>query len=380
MKERVSLQTISMVDLVKQYKGLKNQIDHSIAGVLESGKFINGPEVKKFAELLSQYLDVKHVIPCANGTDALLLSLLALDLPPDSQVITSAFSFIAPAEAIASCGFTPVFADIDPGTFNLDIKSVKNAITPKTKAIIPVHLFGQACDMEAFRELAQKYDLSLIEDSAQSLGCSVHTADNRKMAGTIGHMGCTSFFPTKNLGGYGDGGAVYTNNDHMAEKIWALANHGTLKKYHHEFVGMNSRLDTLQAAILLTKLNALDDDLAKRKNAAHKYKAELKKLDAITLPEESEYSDHTFNQFTIRIKDGHRDGLKKHLQQHKIPSMIYYPVPLHKQKIFEHIKYMELPQSEVACNEVLSLPMHPLLSSNEIKFISKTIKNYFSHV
>ncbi|MFW5781248.1 MAG: DegT/DnrJ/EryC1/StrS family aminotransferase [Bacteroidota bacterium] len=370
-----------MVDLKTQYLKVKKEIDTSIHNIIDNSSFINGPEVKTFTGNLARYMDCKHVIPCANGTDALQVAMMSLNLKPGDEVITSDFTFIATVEVIALLGLKLVLVDVDPETFNLDVDQVKRAITSKTKAIVPVHLFGQCAPMEDLLELAAVKNLFIIEDAAQSLG-SIYTFKNGESlkSGTLGHIGCTSFFPSKNLGCFGDGGAIFTRDDNLAEKISSVVNHGSKIKYYHDDIGVNSRLDTIQAAILNVKLKYLDQYNSARRKAADYYDKHLGEIDEISIPARSEFSTHIFHQYTIKIKNGKRDGLKNYLQEKNIPSMIYYPVPLHLQNGYRYLGYREgdFPVTEGLCKTVLSLPMHTELDENQLKYIVESVKSYFA--
>lgn len=368
------MERIEMVDLKRQYERLKHDMDAAIQAVIESGQYINGPEVAKFEQELSQYLSVKHVIACANGTDALTAALMSLNLNVGDEVITSSFSFIATAEAITILGLKPVFADIDPHTFNISPESIVEKITPRTRAIIPVNLFGQTCPMDEITSIAQKHGLFVVEDSAQNIGASHKIGEK---TGVNGDIGCTSFFPSKNLGCMGDGGAIFTNNELFASRIRRIVNHGSEKKYHHTETGINSRLDTVQAAILRVKLPQLDDFIRRRQVAAQWYNEALKEIEAIETPITSNASEHVWHQYTIRIKNGKRNELQEYLREHGIPSMIYYPVPLHKQPVYADSE-TSLPEAELASQQVLSLPMHTELTGNQLKHITDTITSYFS--
>ena len=371
---------INMVDLQSQYKRLKSEIDKAIKGVLNHGIFINGPEVADFSKNLGDFLGIKHVVPCGNGTDALIISLLALNVKEDTEVIVPAFSYMAAAEAVALRRFTPVLVDVSKKSFNLQVGELEKAITAKTKAIIPVHLFGQSCDMEPILKLAKKYDLTIIEDNAQSLGAE-YTFSNgdKKYTGTIGRINCTSFFPAKNLGCYGDGGALMTDDDELAEKLRMLANHGQSKKYHHELIGFNSRLDTIQAAILNVKLKYLKDFNEARKVVAEKYTVAFNGLNDIFTPASENYTTHVYNQYTLRVKNNKRDELKKHLEKKGIPSMIYYPLPMQKQPALQGgIRTAStLEKSTELCGEVLSLPIHTEMKELEQDYIIGEVLNFF---
>ncbi len=365
-----------MADLNGQYLKIKTEIDEAIQRVLDSTSFIKGPEVKTFESALSSYLGAKHLISCANGTDALQIAMMALGLKPGDEIITTPFTFIATVEVVKLLGLKPVFADIEPGSFNISLSSIEAAITPKTKAIVPVHLFGQCVDMEGLTALAKKHGLFVIEDAAQSLGSTYHFSDgSAKKSGTIGDIGCTSFFPSKNLGAYGDGGAICTNNTEIATKIQAISNHGMLERYHYEYVGVNSRLDTIQAAILNVKLKHLNEYNLARQKVAEFYDNALGELPGISIPARVSHSDHIFHQYTIRVSGNKRDALKQYLEKASIPAMIYYPLPLHVQKAYSDLGYKkgDFPHAEKACNEVLSLPMHTELDNDQLQFISERI-------
>ncbi|MCU4174503.1 DegT/DnrJ/EryC1/StrS family aminotransferase [Marinilabiliaceae bacterium N1Y90] len=368
-----------MVDLNRQYKRLQKDIDASMAEVLEQTAFINGPAVKSFQSNLENYLGVKHVIPCANGTDALQIALMALGLQPGDEVITSTFTFIATVEVIALLKLKPVLVDVDPSTFTLLPNEVEEAVTDKTKAIIPVHLFGQGADMSAIMKIANKHNLAVVEDTAQAIGSDYSLNDTKLKLGTIGNIGCTSFFPSKNLGCFGDGGACFTNNDELAAMMRMIVNHGSRKKYYHQVIGVNSRLDTLQAAVLDVKLKHLDDFNNRRRVAADYYDQKLGDLEGLDIPVRDAASRHTFHQYTLKVKDGKRDALQAFLKEKGIPSMVYYPVSLHQQEAFE--AYCEnnqsLPISEDLSREVLSLPMHTELDEGQLKYITQSIIDFF---
>jgi len=373
-----------MVDLVGQYQGIKKQVDESIAQILNSAAFINGPEVHAFQKDLEDYLQVKHVIPCANGTDALQIAMMGLGLKAGDEVITADFTFAATVEVIALLGLTPVLVDVEPDTFNIDPVAIEKAITSKTKAIVPVHLFGQCANMDAIMELAQKHGIFVIEDNAQAIGAN-YTFKNgkKKKAGAIGHVASTSFFPSKNLGCYGDGGAIFTDNDELAHIIRGIVNHGMYTRYHHDVVGVNSRLDTIQAAVLRAKLPNLDTYCNRRREAARKYMNAFRGQDFIILPKTGidcsgicENCDcHVFHQFTIRIMNGKRDELAEHLAEKNIPFGVYYPIPLHKQKAYLDKRYKEsdFPVTNQLIKEVISLPMHTELDDDQISFITDTV-------
>ncbi|MFA5849840.1 MAG: DegT/DnrJ/EryC1/StrS family aminotransferase [Bacteroidales bacterium] len=373
------MQPIQMVDLKSQYQKIKTEIDEALINCVESTNYINGPEVIQFQEDLMKYLGVKHVIPCANGTDALQIAIMALGLNRGDEIIVPAFTYVATAEAIALLGLVPVVVDVDSKTFNIDPAKIENAITPKTKAIVPVHLFGQSADMEAVLMVAKKYELFVIEDNAQALGADYKLVNgNLSKTGTIGHIGCYSFFPTKNLGCFGDGGAISTNDDLLAEKCKMIANHGQKKKYYHSVVGCNSRLDTMQAAILTVKLKYLDSYIKARQETAKIYYAELDGIDWLSLPYQSSSAIHTFNQFTLIVKENLRDDLQKYLISKQIPTIIYYPLPLYKQEAF--LDYSQniqtLPITESLCQTVLSIPIHTELSIETQKYITDSIRNF----
>jgi len=353
---------IKMVDLKNQYLKIKSEIDFAISQVLDSTEFINGKEVKIFQQNLEHYLEVKNVIPCANGTDALQIALMSLDLQPFDEIIIPSFTFAAAAEVTKLLNLTPIFVDVDFETFNIDVQEIEKNISPKTKAIIPVHLFGQAANIEEILQIAAKYDLFVVEDAAQSLGTNVYFSNGTtKKTGTIGHLGTTSFFPTKNLSCYGDGGAIFTNNDFLAEKCRIIAQHGAKTKYFYERIGINSRLDTLQAAILNVKLKYLENFNAARQEFANFYDSKLKNNEKISIPVRNSFSNHIFHQYTIVLNGINRDKVRDFLQKNEIPSMIYYPVPLHFQKPYIS-EQKNLLKTEKLCDSVLSLPMHTELN------------------
>jgi len=371
---------IQMVDLVGQYEKIKTEVDAAIANVLHTAAFINGPEVKSFQAELEKYLGVKHVIPCANGTDALQIAMMALGLKSGDEVITADFTFVATAEVIGLLGLTPVLVDVYPGTYTLNIDSIEKAITPKTKAIVPVHLFGQCAEMEELMELAKKHNLFVIEDNAQAIGADYIYSDGKTVkGGTIGHFGTTSFFPSKNLGGYGDGGALFTNDDVLAKKARSIANHGSTIQYYHDDIGVNSRLDSLQAAILRIKLRHLDEYCKARKNVAAYYDNAFANHPDIKTPERSKHSTHVFHQYTLVLRNVDRSKLREHLAAKGIPAMIYYPVPLHLQKAYRDPRYKQgdFPVTEMLCNSVLSLPIHTELDEETLKFITDSVLEFF---
>jgi UDP-2-acetamido-2-deoxy-ribo-hexuluronate aminotransferase len=371
---------IQMVDLVKQYQKISEEIDRALLATVRSAEFINGTEVKTFAKALATYNDVKHVIPCANGTDALQLAMMALDLKPGDEVIVPAFTYVATAEVAGLLGLIPVMVDVDEHSFTITADRIRAAVTPKTKAIVPVHLFGQCADMEPILEVAREFSLFVIEDVAQAIGSVYTFKDGRQMkAGTMGDIGCTSFFPSKNLGCYGDGGAMYTNNDELAETLRMIANHGQRKKYYHSVIGVNSRLDTIQAAILNVKLKYLDSYSQARLAAADVYDAQLKDLSGIVTPFRVSNSTHVFHQYTLLVQNGKRDALKTYLETKGIPSMIYYPLPLNEQEAFLPIGVIKgsLSNTELLCKSVLSLPMHTELTGETQEYITQTIQSFF---
>jgi UDP-2-acetamido-2-deoxy-ribo-hexuluronate aminotransferase len=361
---------IQMVDLKTQYQNIKKEMDQAIAEVLQEAIFINGPHVKTFATALASYLDVKHVIPCANGTDALQIAMMALDLQPGDEIIVPSFTYVATAEVIALLKLKPVMVDVNYDSFGIDIQTIESVITPRTRAIVPVHLYGQGTYMDQILDIASRYHLYVIEDNAQAIGGDFTLSDGTtKKLGTIGHIGTTSFFPSKNLGCYGDGGAIMTNDDQLAKKMSQIANHGQSVKYVHESIGCNSRLDTLQAAILSVKLQYLDRYCTARQEVATHYDQAFAHLQEIEIPYRVPQSTHVFHQYTLKIKNGKRDTLKSYLQDLGIPSMIYYPIPLYKQQAFKSFVDAEMhhPITERLCSEVLSLPIHtemdPLIQS-----------------
>ncbi|MCX7955392.1 MAG: DegT/DnrJ/EryC1/StrS family aminotransferase [Bacteroidales bacterium] len=370
---------IKMVDLYNQYLKIKTEIDNSIAEVIKRSSFVKGEEVKIFEQNLANYLGIKHVIACGNGTDALQLALMALDLNEGDEVITTDFTFIATIEVIALLKLKPVLVDIDVNTFLIDTAQIEEKITEKTRVIIPVHLFGQSANMEEIIKIARKYNLYVIEDAAQSLGCDIYLSDGTiKKSGTLGDIGCTSFFPTKNLACFGDGGAVFTNNDDLAFKIRAIANHGMTKRYYHQFIGVNSRLDGIQASILNVKLKYLDTYINSRINSAKYYNELLKDIDGIITPHTVPWSNHTYHQYSIIVKNNKRDNLIEHLNKHNIPSMIYYPLPVHKQPAYKIYNYNDnmFKNSNYVSQNILSLPMHTELTPAQIEYIANALKNF----
>lgn len=377
------MKKIQMVDLKGQYTQIEDQVRSSFNEVIESTAFINGPQVQQFQKELEEYLNVKHVIPCANGTDALQIAMMGLGLKPGDEVITADFTFAATVEVIALLQLTPVLVDVEPDTFNIDPEAIKKAITPKTKAIVPVHLFGQSADMDTIMEIAREHDLYVIEDNAQAIGGNYHSREAKTYkTGTIGDVGATSFFPSKNLGCYGDGGALFTNNDELAHTIRGIVNHGMYERYHHDVVGVNSRLDSLQAAVLRAKLPLLDIYNEARKAAADKYDQVFLGQENLEIPfRKGECDTHVYHQYTLKIKNGKRDELAKHLQEKEIPFGIYYPIPLHSQKAYADERYNEadFPETNQLVKEVISLPMHTELEDEQIEYIANTIKDFLNN-
>jgi UDP-2-acetamido-2-deoxy-ribo-hexuluronate aminotransferase len=371
---------IQMVDLKSQYIKIQDEIDEAVLKTIRDAAFINGPQVAEFTQSLSEYLNGAYVIPCANGTDALQIAFMALGLEPGDEIIVPSFTYVATAEVIGLLNLKPVMVDVDPIHFNITRENFEQAITPKTKAIVPVHLFGQCADMEPILALAKEHNLYVIEDTAQAIGAVYTFKDGtKKQAGTMGDIGCTSFFPSKNLGCYGDGGAIYSNNPELAERIKMIANHGQVKKYVHKYIGVNSRLDTIQAAILNIKLKHLDEYSNARRFAAERYDKLLSGISDLMTPVRADNSTHVFHQYTMQIKSGKRDGLKKHLESVGIPAMIYYPVPLNEQEAFKNIGQVagSLNTTEYLCASVLSLPMHTELTEAQQVFIAEHIQSFF---
>lgn len=369
---------IQMVDLQHQYRKIKPEIDEAIQTVINSAAFVKGAQVEQFARHLESYTGAKHVIPVANGTEALQIALMALGLKPGDEVITPTFTFIATAEVVALLGLTPVVVDVEWGTMNMSVEAVRKAITPKTKAIVPVHLFGQCADIEPLLSLAREHDLYIVEDTAQAIGAKYTFSDGRTaQAGTIGEIGCTSFFPSKNLGCYGDGGALFTNDDELAQRIRIIANHGMTIRYHHDMIGVNSRLDTIQAAILDTKLHHLDEYIAARQRAAEYYDKVFAGCDKILIPERSRNSTHVFHQYTLRITGANRDAVREALTKAGVPAMVYYPIPLHMQKAYQDARYKQgdFPVAERLAACVLSLPMHTELDDEQLSYITEQVLN-----
>lgn len=370
------MQKIQMVDLQSQYQAIKQDIDKGIEEVMSSASFIKGKKVSDFQEHLEAYLGVKHVIPVGNGTDALMIALMGLGLQPGDEVITPTFTFIATAEVAAVLHLTPVLVDVDKDTFNMTAEAVSKAITPRTKAIVPVHLFGQCAEMEGIMQIAKEKGIYVVEDACQAINATYTFSDGKtEKAGCIGQIGCTSFFPSKNLGCYGDGGAIFTNDDELASKMRALANHGMVVRYHHDMIGVNSRLDSIQAAVLDAKLPHLDEYTHRRQEAAAYYDKGFADNEHIKIPARSKQSEHVFHQYTLQIIDKDRDKLREQLQEKGIPAMIYYPIPIHLQKAFANLQYKEgdFPNAEQLARTVLSLPMHTELTKEQQDYIIDTI-------
>ncbi|WP_091095311.1 DegT/DnrJ/EryC1/StrS family aminotransferase [Paenimyroides marinum] len=374
------MKKLQMVDLKSQYEHIKEEINAGIQEVLDTTTYINGPKVHEFQKNLESYLDVKHVIPCANGTDALQIAMMGMGLKPGDEVITADFTFAATVEVVGLLGLTPVLVDVEEDTMNISVEAIKKAITPKTKAIVPVHLFGRAANMAAIMDLANEHNLFVIEDNAQAIGANYTFADGtKKKAGTIGHVGATSFFPSKNLGCYGDGGAIFTNDDALAHTIRGIVNHGMYERYHHDVVGVNSRLDSIQAVVLNAKLPQLDTYNQARKNAAKVYNDAFETNEHIITPKfDFERDDHVFHQYVIRITNGKRDALLTHLQEKGIPCAIYYPIPLHKQKAYTDERYndADFAVTNKFVDEVIALPMHTELDKEQLDFITSTVLEF----
>jgi dTDP-4-amino-4,6-dideoxygalactose transaminase len=374
---------IQMVDLMAQYERIKPSVDAAIQSVITKAQFINGPEVSTFQEELSEYLGVKHVIPCANGTDALQIAMMALGLQPGDEVITPSFTYIATTEVIALLGLTPVFVEVDAETFCMDPISLANAITSKTKAIVPVHLYGQAANMEEILRIANANNLYVIEDNAQALGCDYYfSSGDVAKTGTMGHIGCTSFFPSKNLGCFGDGGAMMTNDDELASTLRMIANHGQSKRYYHDRVGCNSRLDSVQAAVLRIKLQHLDSYNDARQNLAAFYDQAFQSIPGITIPVRKAYSTHVYHQYTLQVNPELRDRLHEYLAEREIPSMIYYPVPAHRQLMFSAFgcDSLDLPVTDYLTERVISLPMHTEMRNDQRDYIVSTVHSFFNQL
>ncbi len=367
---------IQMVNLLGQYSKIKNEIDKNIISSIESGKFINGPIVEEFSHNLSKYLNVHNVVPCANGTDALQIAFMALGLKEGDEVICPSWTYIATAEAAAILGIKVVFCDVDLNTFNSTAELIEPHISDKTKAIIPVHLYGQACEMNEIISLAKKHNLKIIEDNAQAIGCKYKSPDGKiKYTGTLGDIGTTSFYPSKNLGCYGDGGAIFTNDNDLANKIKMIVNHGEKIKYHHEIIGCNSRLDSIQAEILNIKLKYLDEYNSNRKIMAENYNHAFNEIDEIIIPKVSPGSDHVYHQYTLRVLNGKRNELKNYLNDLGIPTMIYYPIPVHRQKPYKNNQTLQ--NTDKLCNEVISLPIHTELENSNQQYITEKVKEFF---
>ena len=368
-----------MVDLISQYQKIKPAVDSAIANVIENAQFINGPEVVAFQSEMEAYLNVKHVIPCANGTDALQIALMALDLNPGDEIITPSFTYIATTEVMALLRLKPIFVEVDPDTFCVDAKAIEAAITDKTKAIVPVHLYGQAANMDEIMKVAKKYKLSVIEDNAQAIGSDYYHADGTvSKTGTIGDIGCTSFFPSKNLGCYGDGGAIFTNNDELAAKMRMIANHGQSKRYYHDVVGCNSRLDSIQAAVLRIKLRELDGYIDARRSVADYYDQFFSQYEGVKTPVRGKESRHVFHQYTLTLEGIDRDKLNAFLAERDVPSMIYYPVPAHKQKMFDSFgsASTELAITDWLTERVISLPIHTEMEQEQLEFICNAVADF----
>jgi dTDP-4-amino-4,6-dideoxygalactose transaminase len=378
MEERIAMERkLQMVDLAAQYKGIKEEVEAGLAQVLESCAFINGPAVQSFKADLGAYLGAKHVIPCGNGTDALQLALMALELQPGDEVIVPSFTYVATTEVIALLRLKPNFIEVDPGTFNMNPELIEQSITPRTKAIMPVHLFGQSADMEAIMNIANKHNLYVVEDNAQAIGADFTFSNGKKQrTGTIGHIGCTSFYPSKNLGAYGDAGAIMTNDDELGPKIQMMANHGQTKRYYHDMIGVNSRLDSFQAVVLGAKLKRLDEYNSSRSTAADIYDRLLSNLSEVATPVRASNSTHVFHQYTLRAQK--RDELAAFLVEKGIPNMIYYPVPVHRQKAYsDWYNGEDLTITDRLCDEVISLPMHSELTEDDQIYVVNVIKEFY---
>lgn len=376
------MKKIQMVDLMSQYQNIKPAIDEAIQHVITNAQFINGPDVSAFQQELETYLGVKHVIPCANGTDALQIALMALGLKAGDEIITPSFTYIATTEVMALLGLKPVFVEVDIDTFCIDPSAIEAAITSKTKAIVPVHLYGQAANMDAIMEIANKHNLFVVEDNAQAIGSDYyHKNGSVSKTGTIGDIGCTSFFPSKNLGCYGDGGAICTNNDELAAQMRMIANHGQSKRYYHDVVGCNSRLDTIQAAILRIKLRELDTYIAARRKVADHYDAFFAQFDQLKTPVRGKESKHVFHQYTLTVNGVNRDAMNAFLAENEVPSMIYYPVPAHKQKMFASFgsDATMLPKTDWLTERVISLPIHTEMEQEQLDYICSTVANFLTH-
>ena len=378
-ENKIQVDKIQMVDLVAQYQNIKSEIDTAIMGVIENAQFINGPEVAAFQKELENYLEVKHVIPCANGTDALQIALMALGLKPGDEIITPSFTYIATTEVMALLGLKPVFVEVNPDTYCIDASKIEAAITENTKAIVPVHLYGQAAPMNEIMEIAKKHNMFVIEDNAQAIGCDYTLSNGETVkTGTIGTIGCTSFFPSKNLGCYGDGGAIFTNDSELAVKIKMISNHGQSKKYYHDVVGCNSRLDSVQAAILRVKLRNLDTYNASRNEVANYYDQFFAQFPQLKTPVRAENSTHVFHQYTLQVEGLNRDEMNKFLEERGVPSMIYYPVPAHRQKMFESFGSSStvLPITDWLTERVISLPIHTEMKQEHLDIICNSVKEF----
>jgi UDP-2-acetamido-2-deoxy-ribo-hexuluronate aminotransferase len=379
LNRELQMRPIQMVDTQTQYQKIKSEVNHAIQDVIDNSAFINGKIVQAFAVNLANYLNVKHVIPCANGTDALQVAMMALGLQPGDEVITPSFTYIATTEVIALLKLTPVFVEVDPHTFCIDGAAIRKAITSKTKAIVPVHLYGQAAQMEEIMNIAREFNVYVIEDNAQAIGADfVFSNGITKKTGTIGTIGTTSFYPSKNLGAFGDGGALFTNDDELAGKLKMVANHGQKKRYYHDLVGCNSRLDSIQAAILNEKLKHLDEYIDARRKAADFYDNAFANCSKIKAPARASYSNHVFHQYTLILDGVDRDELHKFLAEQKIPSMIYYPVPAHRQKMFDYLNAatLEMPVTDWLTERVISLPMHSELDDEQLHYISRKVLEF----
>lgn len=373
------MRPIQMVDLQQQHQKIQQQLDDAIARVIQSARYINGPEVAEFSQNLAQYLDVPHVVPCANGTDALQIAMMALNLKNGDEIILPSFTYVATAEVIKLLGLTPVLVDVNEDDFLIDVTQIEKAITPNTKAIVPVHLFGQCANMDAIMQIAKKHNLFVIEDTAQAIGANYTFTDGRILrAGTIGDVGCTSFFPSKNLGCLGDGGAMFTRNEQLAKRLKMIANHGQSIQYHHDDIGVNSRLDTIQAAILNIKLQTLTDCENARNQVAQQYDEAFANHPNFEIPARVSNSTHVFHQYTLKCKGINRDELRKFLAENHIPTMVYYPIPLHAQKAYQSDKYPlgTLPVTESLCSKVISLPMSPEVTADQIEYIIGHINEF----
>ncbi len=375
------MKSIQMVDLVSQYEKIQTEVDQKLLEVVRSSQYINGPEVKHFSEELADFLSVKHVIPCANGTDALQIAMMALGLKPGDEVITASFTYIATVEVIGLLGLTPVLVEVDPLTFNLDPEAFRAAITEKTKAVVPVHLYGQCANMEEILEIAKEFDLKVIEDTAQAIGADYTFSDGKVVkAGCMGNIGTTSFFPSKNLGCFGDGGAIFTDDDELAVSIRQMANHGQTIRYHHDNIGVNSRLDSIQAAVLRIKLRELNSYTDARQNAAQYYDNAFKDESALEVPMRDASSTHVFHQYTLKTKGVDRNAMQEFLASKNVPSMIYYPIPVHRQKAYMDERYenMDFTNTDDLCDRVISLPMQTELSINQLEYIVNSVKEFLN--